>query len=391
MSGKNNKNSRHALDPHRVGCIRLARALEMRPRAFERMVREMEVSPAFVAVRPYVHVGQVMETTLAASGRADRGRAPPIAWFERTGAFRYTSEFFTRHYGFETKALSGLGPAVGSLLQQMRTINSRNLLTISLLRALGRLQRAFLETRDPLALKALALDELAAGINADALCPIAADASRLSRLMRHLTLGLADGEVVMAPTLCPRPRELHRRYVDSVVRAEQTALLEHANTDALSDDAIAQAVLERYGMVLSRRTVANVRRDLGIPCSRRRGANDGYLGATHGFSPLQLLAREVVRTAAPAVGGVYELHARGPDARRAGVIYIGSAGDLRKRLMDHLRGAGTNTCLAAHVADGRVWFRYRPVVHRWRETERQVYRAFRESFGDRPACNRMSP
>lgn len=391
MSGKNNKNSRHALDPHRVGCIRLARALEMRPRAFERMVREMEVSPAFVAVRPYVHVGQVMETTLAASGRADRGRAPPIAWFERTGAFRYTSEFFTRHYGFETKALSSLGPAVGSLLQQMRTINSRNLLTTSLLRALGRLQRAFLETRDPLALKALALDELAAGINADALCPIAADASRLSRLMRHLMLGLADGEVVMAPTLCPRPREMQRRYVDSVVRAEQAALLEHADTDALSDDAIAMAVLERYGMALSRRTVANVRRDLGIPCSRRRGANDGYLGATHGFSPLQLLAREVVRTAAPAVGGVYELHARGPDARRAGVIYIGSAGDLRKRLMDHLRGAGTNACLAAHVADGRVWFRYRPVVHRWRETERQVYRAFRESFGDRPACNRMSP
>lgn len=316
MSGKNNKNSRHALDPHRVGCIRLARALEMRPRAFERMVREMEVSPAFVAVRPYVHVGQVMETTLAASGRADRGRAPPIAWFERTGAFRYTSEFFTRHYGFETKALSSLGPAVGSLLQQMRTINSRNLLTTSLLRALGRLQRAFLETRDPLALKALALDELAAGINADALCPIAADASRLSRLMRHLMLGLADGEVVMAPTLCPRPREMQRRYVDSVVHAEQAALLEHADTDALSDDAIAMAVLERYGMALSRRTVANVRRDLGIPCSRRRGANDGYLGATHGFSPLQLLAREVVRTAAPAVGGVYELHARGPDARR---------------------------------------------------------------------------
>ena len=391
MSGKNNKNSRHALDPHRVGCIRLARALELRPRAFERMVREMEVSPTFVAVRPYVHVGQVMETTLAASGRVDRGRMLPIAWFDGAGAFRYTSEFFTRHYGFETEALSSLGPAVGSLLQQMRAINSRNLLTTSLLRSLVRLQRDFLETHDPLALNTLALDELAADINADPLCPITADASRLSRLMRHLTLCLADGEMVMAPTLCPRPRELHRRYVDSVVRDEQSALLEHADMTALSDDAIAMAVRERYGMALSRRTVANVRRDLGIPCSRRRGANDGYLGATHGFSPLHQLAREVVRTAAPAVGGVYELHTRGPDARRAGVIYIGSAGDLRKRLMDHLRGAGTNDCLAAHVADGRVWFRYRPVVHRWRETERQVYRAFRESFGDRPACNRMSP
>ncbi|WP_172600321.1 hypothetical protein [Sulfurivermis fontis] len=332
-----------------------------------------------------------METTLAANGRAGRGRALPVAWSDGAAAFQFTSAFYTRHYGFQTEVLTSLDPSAAGLLQQMRAINSRNLLTVSLLRTLGRLQRAFLETRDPLTLNALALDELAVGINADPRCPIMADASRLSRLMRHLALGLADGEVVMASALCPRPRELHRRYVDSVVRTEQTALLEHVGTSALSDDAIAMAVLERFGMALSRRTVANVRRDLGIPCSRQRGANDGYLGATHGFSPLHPLAREVVHTAAPTVGGVYELHARGPDARRAGVIYIGSAGDLRKRLMDHLRGAGTNTCLAAHIADGRVWFRYRQVVHRWRETERQVYRAFRESFGDRPACNRMSP
>lgn len=391
MSGKNNKNSRHALDPHRVGCIRLARTLEMRPRAFERMVREMENSPAFVAVRPYVHVGQVMETVLAANGRAGRGRALPVAWFDEAAAFQYTSEFFARHYGFETEVLASLATPAAGLLQQMRVINSRNLLTTSLLRALKRLQQAFLQTRDPLALNALALDELAVGINADPLCPVTADASRLSRLMRHLALGLADGEVVMAPALCPRPREVHRRYVDSVVRAEQSALLEHADRAALCDEEIAMAVLERFGLVLSRRTVANIRRDLGIPSSRGRGANDGYLGVTHGFSPLHPLAREVVRSAAPAVGGVYELHTRGPDARRADVIYIGSAGDLRKRLMDHLRGTGTNACLATHVADGQVWFRYRPVVHRWRETERQVYRAFRDSFGDRPACNRMSP
>lgn len=391
MSGKNNENPLHALDPHRVGCIRLARVLEMRPRAFERMVREMEASPAFLAVRPYVHVGQVVDSTLDADGQAGRGRALPVARFDKTAAFRYTSAFFTRHYDFEAEALSGFAPPAMSFLQQLRTINSRNLLTAGMLRALGRLQRDFLETCDPLALNTLVLGELADCINADRLCPITADASRLSRLMRYLALGMPDGLEILAPSLCPRPRELHRRYVDRVVRTEQAGLVQHADRVVLSDEAIAQKVLEHYGVALSRRTVANIRCELGIPCSRRRGENDGYMGATHGFSSLQPLSREVVRTAAPAVGGVYELHARAPDARQAGAIYIGSAGDLRKRLMDHLRGAGTNTCLAAHVADGRVWFRYRHVANRWRETERQVYRAFRETFGDRPACNRMSP
>lgn len=391
MPGKNNKNLRHALDPHRVGCIRLARVLEMRPRAFERMVREMEASPTFLAVRPYVHVGLVVDATLDADGNSGRGRVLPVARYDDAATFRYTSAFFTRHYDFEAEELAKLAPPATSFLQQLRAVNSRNLLTAGMLRALGRLQQDFLKSCDPLALNALALGELADCINADRCCPVTADASRLSRLMRHLSLVLGNGQEISASALCPRSRELHRRYVDHVIRDEQAGLVQHATTVALSDEAIAQKVLEHFDVALSRRTVVNIRRELGIPCSRRRGANDGYMGATHGFSSLQPLSREVVRSAAPSVGGVYELHAHAPDARRAGTIYIGSAGDLRKRLLDHLRGAGTNTCLAADVTDGQVWFRYRHVAHRWRETERLVYRAFRETFGDRPACNRMSP
>lgn len=129
MSGKNNKNSQHALDPHRVGCIRLTRVLEMRPRALEQMVREMEDSPAFVAVRPCVHVGQVMETTLAAGGRAGRGRALPVAWFDEAAAFLDTSVFLGRRYGFETEVSSSLAPPAAGFFQQMWVIHSRNLLT----------------------------------------------------------------------------------------------------------------------------------------------------------------------------------------------------------------------------------------------------------------------
>ncbi len=34
------------------------------------------------------------------------------------------------------------------------------------------------------------------------------------------------------------------------------------------------------------------------------------------------------------------------------VVYIGSAGDLRKRLGDHLRGSSDNPLLYRHIADG---------------------------------------
>lgn len=46
-----------------------------------------------------------------------------------------------------------------------------------------------------------------------------------------------------------------------------------------------------------------------------------------------------------------------------GVVYIGSAGDLRKRLGDHLRGSSDNTLLYRHVADGAARVRFYKAVN----------------------------
>ena len=73
------------------------------------------------------------------------------------------------------------------------------------------------------------------------------------------------------------------------------------------------------------------------------------------------------------------------------VVYIGSTGDLRKRLGDHLRGNSGNTLLYRHITRGSVRIRFRLIREDWRSVERELYQVFCETFGSPPLCNRMSP
>lgn len=85
------------------------------------------------------------------------------------------------------------------------------------------------------------------------------------------------------------------------------------------------------------------------------------------------------------------IDAQMPSPEATGVVYIGSTRDLRKRLVDHLRGSSGNPRLAGCLADGVARVRFRMVHEGWREVERQLYRVFCEAFGAPPLCNRMSP
>ncbi|MEJ0045633.1 MAG: GIY-YIG nuclease family protein [Rhodospirillales bacterium] len=76
---------------------------------------------------------------------------------------------------------------------------------------------------------------------------------------------------------------------------------------------------------------------------------------------------------------------------RPGVIYIGSSGDLRKRLGDHLRGNSDNMLLYSQIADGAARVRYCLISEAWRTAERKLYEVFCDTFGAPPPCNRMSP
>lgn len=393
------------LAPDQLGRIVVARFLELPLRTFERRVCALEQAPCFQALRPLVRLGSLSgQPSLAAESSRIANLLAVIQPASDGVVFRYTNPAFDREYRFEEAALARRlergDPELTRLVSRLRLVNTRNRLTHALVQALLEIQREYVLTGDPLRLKPLSQAALSAHlrllahsaqVSVGGACPVDADPSRISRLMRQLAVQLPNGEVVGLRRLCPKARDLHRDYVAQVIKQERLRMMEDETLVPMTDREIAAAVRRAFGARLLPRTVAYIRRDLGLPNHRERGRRSEYLAATMGFSPLLPLTAEALREHVPPEPGVYEI--RHPEAPPGActIIYIGSARDLSKRLADHLRGYGSNERLRGLLQAGDAWFRYCLVGVNWREAERAVYVAFCATFGAPPSCNRMSP
>jgi RNA polymerase sigma-54 factor len=418
------------IDAGLLGKIVLARFLELPLRAFDRLVTQTESSTGFTALRPWVTVGQ-LEGAQVAHDAADthqtcipQTRASPVLGEIRETShdlmFFYHRDSYAREYRFDEEGVNLLMSRPdfpverAGVLRRLRLINTRNRLTHALMQAVLASQAAYLRSGQALALLPLTQAEISARLRSESNLSVVADPGRISRLVRVLSIALPNGKAVPLGGLFPKPRQVHCHFVDHVIKREKTWMLEGVLQEPLTDEAIA-AILEReYGVRLLRRTVANIRHDLAIPDCRSRSQRMNYLAATEGFSALLPLTPQALRTAVPALSGVYEIRAalgspmgeakektfvRAPEGwleKSAppgphSVVYIGSSGDLRKRLGDHLRGNSDNVLLHNHLADGAARVRFRLVSKEWRWAERELYRVFCETFGMPPLCNRMSP
>ena len=421
MQHHNNK-----IDASLLGKIVLARFLELPLRAFDRLVTRAESSTGFTALRPWVTVGQ-LEGAQVAYDVADTHQtlASPVLGeirdmknlYPGTGAsrglmFLYHRDSYAREYRFDEEGVNHLMsrpdcPAeLAGVLRRLRLINTRNRLTHALMQAVLASQAAYLRSGQALTLLPLTQAEISARLRSESNLAVVADPGRISRLVRVLSIALPNGEVKPLGVLFPKPRQVHCHFVDHVIKREKAWMLQGVLWEPLTDEAIA-AILEReYGIRLLRRTVANIRHDLAIPDCRSRSQRMNYLAATEGFSALVPLTPQALRSAVPAQSGVYEIRAAlGSPVSEAkegwleksalpsphSVVYIGSTGDLRKRLGDHLRGSSDNVLLYNHLADGAARVRFRLVSNGWRWAERDLYRVFCETFGTPPLCNRMSP
>lgn len=410
-------NSNHKLDAALLGKIVLARFLEMPLRAFDRFVTRVESSAGFSALTPWVSVA-CLEGAQALNGAVDipQKRASSILGEVREAGgdliFLYHRPSYAREYVFDEATLRDLRarqdfPAeLARTLHRLRLINSRNRLTHALVQALLASQAGYLRSGEPLSLVPLTQAQMSERLRAGAGLSMVADAGRISRLVRGLSITLPNGKAIPFTGLFPKPRQIHCYYVDYVIKKEKTWIAEGVLKEPLSDEAITDILEREYGIRLLRRTVANIRHALAIPDCRRRGQRMNYLTATEGFSALVPLTPQVLRSVVPAHPGVYEIRSdslseaggeSNSSERRAlppephGVVYIGSAGDLRKRLGDHLRGSSGNTLLHRYVAEGAARVRYRMISDGWRWVERELYRVFCETFGAPPLANRMSP
>jgi len=383
------------LTPERLGRIVVARFLELPLRAFERRIYALERAPRFPALRTVVHIENLSgQPPVTASRARSDGLLGVVQRGDDGVVWRYASPAFDREYVFDEAALARLlareDLELTRLVSRLRLVNTRNRLTHALVQTLIGMQRDYVLSGDPLRLKPLTQAALSAKIRARGACSVDADPSRVSRLLRDLAVRLPNGEVVRLRRLCPAARDLPRHYVSRVIQQERVKMVEDRTLVPMTDREIAAAVREGFGARLLTRTVAYIRRDLGIPGSRERERRSEYLSITVGFSSVLSLTAETLYEQVPPEPGVYEIRRAEAPPGMCAIIYIGSARDLRKRLGDHLRGWSDNALLQAHVESG-VRFRFRPVAARWRDLERAVYRAFCVTFGTPPLCNRMSP
>lgn len=383
-------------------------------RGFDRFVARVESSAECSALTSWVTAAHV-EGAQVVSGAVDICRHPALGEVREAGGrlrFLYHRESYAREYLFDEAGLQRLKTSQGfpaelaRTLHRLRLINSRNRFTHALMRALLAAQADYLRSGEPSSLVPLTQAQMSGRLRADAGLSMVADAGRISRLVRGLSVVLPNERAIPLTGLFPKPRQIHCYYVDYVIKKEKTWIAEGVLKAPLSDEAIAEILERENGIRLLRRTVTNIRHALAIPDCRKRGPRMNYLTATEGFSALVPLTAQALRSVVPAHPGVYEIRSdslsegegkSNSSERRVllpeppGVLYIGSAGDLRKRLGDHLRGSSGNVLLHRYIAEGAVQVRYRMISDGWRWVERELYRVFCETFGAPPLANRMSP
>ncbi|MEK6769912.1 MAG: hypothetical protein AABY85_13130, partial [Gemmatimonadota bacterium] len=282
-----------------------------------------------------------------------------------------------------------------AILRAVRTlllVSTRNRIAHEVARVLVRAQRDFLRTGSESRLVVLTERQLVREVRSRL---AAADASRVSRLLRSTVVLLRDGTPLPLRALCPSSRAVLRALVRDLLERETRLRARGRLLRPWTDTELARRVPKRQGIRVSRRLVAYCRKSLGAPSASVRSRRGCYVATTMNFSTLHPLARPSILRGAPEAAGVYELRLApgqpGYELGRAGIIYLGKAKNLRRRLHAHAIPNGRNRGLASHVRRARVLFRVRLEAGDLKRAEEELYRQFLDTYGRPPECNRLSP
>jgi len=384
------------LAPDLLGKIVLARFLELPLRSYGHLVRRLDRETVPLQIAGEVSVGGLEKTRLTSNIVPDGKTLGEIRWEGNTPELLYHSPSFIREYRLrdeipERDPLEGAdGKELRKTLHRLRLVNTRNRLTHALVQFIISTQTSYLRTGDPTLLLPLTQKQISEGLTTGGLYPDIADPSRISRLVRNI--GIRDregGRIIPLSELAPGSRGVCCHFVARVIKNEKLSMREDRIAAPLTDEEISERVSAEFGVRLSKRTVAYVRRELGIPAGRDRRAAEVYYEATAGFSPPMSFSLPILREVVPNAAGVYEIRSFIPGVPE-GVVYIGSSGNLRKRLAHHLACSGNNLRLREKISGG-ARFRYQVLKEGWRNAEREIYRTYCSTFGVPPECNRMSP
>jgi RNA polymerase sigma-54 factor len=350
------------------------------------MIKEVETSPLMSKVPVTVrHLSQMRSDC-----PKDKGSSRVIAEIIKNGSslmIKYTYDGFNKIYECSCSR-EGWEGEVGQLLYKLRRISSRNELTYQVLKGIIKHQGKYLRTGNPLDLVSLTQVALAKSISSE---KREIHPSWISRLICGLTVVTPSGEEKALKFFFPSKKHLTKFFIRDLLNREREELVSNRIKKPYTDEQIRDILPSS----LSHWSVAQCRKEMGIPPSRRRLLGYKYLPLTANFSILYPLSAEAIQSNAPASPGIYEFRLKGKEIEyphgKTPIIYIGSTKNIKKRLKDHIGKNSKNGRIREFLENYECFFRYIQLSKNWKKEERRFYQLFFSTYGASPICNRLKP
>lgn len=396
--------------PKLIGKIILANFLEYRVGKFIAFVSNIESSQLYQRL---VQDGVVMPQSLAEVIRqedsATLAKAGVIAKVEGTTSLSlyYTAREFSTEYQIDNeKLMSRLNDllaeeereTIACLLNKLRRISTRNQIIHRILNEIVEQQRDYFTSDSEFNLKSLSQAGLARLIsatgNGDHSLDFTIDTSRVSRAIRKLSIITPANKEVPLSFFFVSKKDMVKRSIKAIVNQEKKNIGSGLMAKAHTDEEVKHIIKHEYGLSVARREVAYCRKELGIlPYPERNGYV--YHTTVAKYSRIYPFTTPSVEDNTPAGPGVYELCVDGRvieyPTGYCQTFYIGSAKNLRKRLLSHLSSSSKNGGIRQVTKERACAFRYLRVPQGWDLEEKKFYKLFVSTYGDSPQCNHMSP
>jgi RNA polymerase sigma-54 factor len=148
---------------------------------------------------------------------------------------------------------------IDSLLNKLRSINSRKTTIYEVIQNLVEVQRDFLLSGDLKDLKPFTQVSLSSKMEVNP--------SLISRAINRKAIRTPQGRQIPLKTLFPSEREIRKELIREVIEGEKNEIQNGSLSRTYSDEEIRTRLREKYGTFISRRSISDCRKNLKIPSS----------------------------------------------------------------------------------------------------------------------------
>jgi len=378
-----------------VGRIIFGNLLKYPLRKYKKMIEEIKMSPLINEVP--VTVKRLSQT--GPTFRGEKYSSNVIAEIIKNSeslSIKYTYDGFNKRFQIAEHQTKEFGSCdqnseTDRFVHKLRRISSRNELTYQVLQEIIKQQSEYLVTGNPVYLVPLTQIDLSKAISIE---DRKIDNSWICRLISGLTVLTPSGEERSLKFFLPSRKQVNKYFIKNLLDKETEDIISGKMEKPYSDDQI-RDILQIKNRKLSVRSIAQYRREMGIQPAKRRISGYKYPPLSANFSLLYPLTVESVRTNSPAGPGIYEFRLKNREIEyhngKTPVIYIGSTGNIKKRLRDHLGKNTKNGRIRDFLKNHECSFRYIQFSKNWKEEEARMYQLFFSTYGAQPKCNRIKP